>query len=174
MPKGMVPIYTRDIGGVNNAAFLNIPQTYTDLKVVVSARATVATDVAQGVFFQFNGDGSTNYSGVTLRNASNSINAYRSDASNAFLEFDITNAANGSGHYSTVELYIPNYAGNVFKQVIGNSIKEDNNTTGYTYNVLRSNLLRTNSPIRSIAVGTNITSPNFAGGSTVTIYGISK
>ena len=174
MPKGMVPIFTRDIGGVNSAVFSNIPQTYTDLKIVVSARAGSATDVAQGVFFQFNGDGSSNYSGTTLRNASNSVNAYRSNASNALLEFDITNSANGSGHYSAVDLYIPNYAGNMFKQVIGHSVKEDNNTTGYTYNIIRSNLLRTNSPIRIITIGTNITAPNFAGGSTVTIYGISK
>lgn len=170
----MVPIYTRDIGGANQVAFNNIPQTYTDLKIVVSARAASATDVAQGIYFQFNGDGSANYSGITLRNASNALNAYRSNASNAFLEFDITNSANGSGHYSVVELYIPNYAGNMFKQAIGNGVKEDNNTTGYTYNILRANLLRTNSPIRIVTIGTNITAPNFAGGSTVTLYGISK
>ena len=171
----MVPIYTRDIGGANQVAFSNIPQTYTDLKIVVSARAASATDTAQGIYFQFNGDGSANYSGVTLRNASNVLNAYRSNGSNAFLEFDITNSANGTGHYSAVELYIPNYAGNVFKQAIGSSVKEDNATAGgYTYNILRANLLKTNSPITIVTIGTNITAPNFAGGSTVTIYGISK
>jgi hypothetical protein len=175
MPKGMVPIYTRDIGGANQAIFNNIPQTYTDLKIVISARAASATDVAQGLYFQFNGDGSTNYSGITLRNFSNALNAYRTNSANAFLEFDITNSANGTGHYSIVDLYIPNYAGNVFKQAIGHSLKEDNATAGsFTYNILRANLFRSNAPIRTITIGTNITAPNFAGGSTVTIYGISK
>ena len=170
----MVPIYTRDIGGANAVTFINIPQTYTDLKIVVSARAASATDAAQGIYFQFNGDGSLNYSGVTLRNLANAANAYRTNGGNAFLEFDITNSANGTGHYSTVDLYIPNYTSNIFKQAIGHAIKEDNTTATYGFNILRANLLRTNSPIRIITIGTNITAPNFAGGSTVTIYGISK
>jgi hypothetical protein len=175
MPKGMVPIYTRDIGGANAVTFTNIPQTYTDLKIVISARAASGTDAAQGLYFQFNGDGSTNYSGITLRNLSNALNAYRTNGGNAFLEFDITNSANGSNHYSAVDLYIPNYTSNIFKQAIGHSIKEDNTTaSSYTYNILRANLLKTNAPIRIITIGTNITAPNFAGGSTVTIYGISK
>lgn len=174
MPKGMQAIYTRAIGAVNAVTFANIPQTYTDLKVVMSVRAASGTDVAQGVYCQFNGDGSLNYSGVTLRNASNAVNVYRSNSSNAMLELDITNSANQANIFTYVDIYIPNYTSNRFKQIIAHSAKEDNNTASYTYNILRSNLFRSNAPITALQIGTNISAPNFATGSTITLYGISR
>lgn len=174
MPKGMQPIFTRNLSGANSATFINIPQTYTDLKLVVSARAASGTDTAQGIYMQLNGDPSLVYSGVTLRNASNSANAYRSNGSNAFLEFDINSSNNTANNYTSVEIYIPNYTSNTFKQVIAETAKEDNSSSSFTYNIIRANLYKSNAPITSFQIGTNISAPNFAAHSTATLYGISK
>lgn len=170
----MQPIFTRNLSGSNQVAFLNIPQTYTDLKLVVSARAASGTDAAQGIYMQLNSDGSAIYSGTTLRNASNAANAYRSNGSNAFLEFDINSSNNTTNNYASVEIYIPNYTSNSFKQVIAETAKEDNSSNTLTYNILRANLFRSNAPISIITIGTNIAAPNFATHSTATLYGISK
>jgi hypothetical protein len=174
MPKGMQAIFTKNISGANFYTFNNIPQTYTDLKIVVSARTATGTEAAQGIYLQPMTDGSLLYSGTTLRNLSNSASSYRTSGNNAWLEFDINSSNNTSNNYAIVEVYIPNYTSNVFKQVIGDVAKEDNSSSGFTYNILRANLFRSNGPITAIQLGTNISAPNFAAESTVTIYGISK
>ena len=174
MPKGMIPIFTRNISGVNNITLQNIPQTFNDLKIVMSLRCASATDSAQGAYIQFNGIGGTSYSGLSLRNTNNSVSSYRSNGSNAILELDIPNSANETNIFGFVEVYIPNYTSNLFKQILANVAKEDNTTTGFTYNILRGNLFRANGPITSMQIGTNITSPNFANGSTITLYGIAS
>jgi hypothetical protein len=175
MPKGIVPIYTQFASGTSNTITMqNIPQTFTDLKIVMSLRGNSATDVAQGAYIQFNGIGGSSYSGTTLRNNGGTINSYRSSGSNAVLELDIPNSLQATGTHGSVEVYIPNYRSNIFKQMFIDVVKEDGSNTTPTFNILRANVLRANVPIVSFQVGTNITAPNFTQHSSITLYGISR
>jgi hypothetical protein len=175
MPKGMQPIYTQTISsGVNSLAFTNIPQTYTDLLLLVSARATGST-ANQGHYIQFNGIGATAYAGTSLRGlGSSSFDTYRTSGNNAFLQIEIPNDLNTSNAFSNESIYIPNYTSGFFKQVIIDNVKESNSASTAIELMLRANLLLNTAPITSIAFGTNISAPNFATGSTFTLYGISR
>lgn len=174
MPKGMQAIFTKNISGANVYTFSNIPQNYTDLRILISARAASGTEAAQGIYIQPMADGSLLYSGTTVRNLQGSANSYRTTNGNAFLELDINGSNTTSNLYALVDVYIPNYSSSHFKQVLTEVAKEDNSTGTYTYNILRGNLYRSNRPITAIQIGTNIYAPNFASESTVTIYGIAK
>jgi hypothetical protein len=174
MPKGMQAIYTQTITtGVNSLAFTNIPQTYTDLLLLISARATGST-ANQGHYIQFSGIGGTYYSGTSLRNTGTSVDTYRTSGGNAFLQIEIPNDLNSANAFSNESIYIPNYTSGFFKQVIIDNVKENNSTSTAIELMLRANLLTNTAPITSIAFGTNISAPNFATGSTFTLYGISR
>lgn len=170
----MQPIYTQTLTtAVNSLYFTNIPQTFTDLQLVISARAT-ASSANQGMYIQLNGDGGLNYSGTNLRGLGSSTDSYRSSGSNAFLEIELPNELSTANTFSSTSVYIPNYTSSNFKQVIIDSVKENNHATTAIILLLRANLWRSTSPITSINMGTNITAPNFAGNSTFTLYGITK
>lgn len=174
MPKGMQPIYSYTIStAINSFSFVNIPQTYTDLKIVISARASL-TSANQGSYIQFNSDGANNYSQTVFRGFGSSIDSYRSSNNNAFLEIDIPNGLSTSNVFSNIEVYIPNYTTSLFKQVIIDNAKENNSASTDVMLQLKSHLYRSNAPIMSITFGTNITAPNYIGGSTFTLYGISR
>jgi len=170
----MQPIYTRTLDtAVNVFAFNNIPQTFTDLQLVISARAT-GNSGNQGVYIQLNTDGGLNYSGTTLRGMGSSVDSYRSSGNNAFLEIEIPNELSTTNTFSNMSVYIPNYTSSNFKQVIVDNVKESNSATTAIMLQLRANLWRNTNPITKIDIGTNISAPNFFGGSTFTLYGITK
>ena len=170
----MQPIYTRTLDtAVNVFAFNNIPQTFTDLQLVISARAT-GTSANQAIYMQFNTDSGLNYSGTSLRGTGASTDSYRSSGNNAFLEIEIPNELNTTNTFSNTSIYIPNYTSSNFKQVIIDDVKESNSASTATMLILRANLWRNTSPITKIDIGTNITAPNYFGGSTFTLYGITK
>ena len=176
MTIAMQPIYTQTLAvgsATNTLAFNNIPQTFTDLQLVISARVTLST-ASQAMYVQFNTDSGLNYSGTTLRGTGASANSYRSSSNNAFLEIDLPNELNTANTYSNLSIYIPNYTSSNFKQVIIDDAKESNSASTETMLILRANLWRSTSPITKIDIGTNITAPNFAGNSTFTLYGITK
>jgi len=78
MPSTYTPISTVAVAaGDTNITFNSIPQTYTDLVVVINIFNSAA-NTGSGVWFRVNGDSSALYSGTELFGGGSSTNSSRS------------------------------------------------------------------------------------------------
>jgi hypothetical protein len=122
-------------GGASSITFSSIPNTYTDLKLVISAR-TNGTGSGYGnsydVFYlTFNGVGS-GYSWINLGDSGSggTMGAVSGTATaQTSLYFGLVNANGSYGTSNTFcnnELYIPNYTSSNYKSVSADSVMEQN------------------------------------------------
>jgi hypothetical protein len=127
MPTTFVKIQSITVGsgGSSTMEFTNIPQNYSDLKIVASIRATTSVDN----LIKFNGL-TTNLASTYAYSAGTS-GASATDASNIQLQGGIENAmvANTFGH---LEIYIPNYTSANTKAVYSNAISPTNVSASYS------------------------------------------
>jgi len=170
------PIYTQTVGagGASSITFNNIPQTFTDLKVVISTRMNNASTLGYTTI-RFNGDtgSSTNYS-YTFLDANLGGGPFSSRNQNLSVWFTNTvGASSTASTFSNIEMYIPNYTGSNFKQATIDTTAE-NNATGGAWLDLFSTLYRSTSPITSITFNDVFNSASFVQYSTISIYGITK
>lgn len=143
-----------------------IPQTYTDLKLVYSARATVA-GTQEFINISFNGN-TSNYS---LRSLQGDGSAASSNAWNfRWIGYAVGSTATAST-FSNGELYIPNYTSSNYKSFSGDNVTENNTTNAQS--ILTANLWSDTAAITSIALSVQGGS-NFVEGSTFYLYGISN
>lgn len=166
MTIAMQPIYTQTLSGAAaSVTFNNIPQTFTDLKVVISARSSDST--GQGTIMRFNGS-TTTYSNTYLF-------ANGSSASSSRLTYNYVGSifgTNGTANtFNNTEIHIPNYTGSSFKASLCENTAANNNTLGYLN--LLANLWRSTDAITSISFLVDGGS-NFVQHSTFSIYGITK
>lgn len=144
--------------------FTGIPQTYTDLVIVASARY-VSTNTGQGLGIRFNGDTTSNYSFTILEGNGSAASSYRVSSTSSGAMGAIANGSQTS--FAVVSTSIQNYT---------------NNTTNKTYIARQSGpsfvqgivgLWRaTPAPITSISIFGSGTAGNIDSGSTFTLYGI--
>jgi hypothetical protein len=162
--------YTVGVGGTATLTFSNIPQTYTDLVVRVSARTSTtgsqrnATDIS----VTFNGS-STGYSSKILTgNAAvdNPPISVSNSGSSIVWGAEVPNADATANVFSNSEIYIPNYTSSNYKNTSTDSVTENNSSNS---EVRFSNGLWTNtSPITSLT----LTSGTLVQHSTFTLYGV--
>lgn len=174
MPKGMQAIYTQTVGagGTTGVVFNNIPQTYTDLLVMISARDSNASGNALAAGMFFNGAGGTTlYSNLVTRNLNSSSNSFA--ATNFGNMYSYVNG-NGttSNTFSLTTHYIPNYTLNSFKQIITDTVVEGNVAGFDSMNFTIASLFRGNAPVTSITF--SAAGNGFMQHSTFTLYGISR
>jgi hypothetical protein len=168
----MIPISTVTVGsgGASNIAFINIPQTYTDLKIVLSTRSSRAT--VQDTFnVLFNGSASS-YSYRRLYGDGSS--GLGSDGSSGDTSLTTAYTQGGSGTSNTfgsLELYIPNYTSSTVKSVSSDGVSENNATTSYLGLVASS--WSGTIPITTITL-TPTTGGTLSQYSSATLYGIRK
>lgn len=171
MALPLVPIYTRTISGSSTSSitFNNIPQYFTDLKLVCSTRSVgAATDII--LYVRLNADtSSSNYSYTRLFGTGSGA------ASDRFANLSYSNTGIGDGAnatastYSNNEFYFPNYTSSNSKSWIGDGVTENNATSAIQ--MLTANLWRNTNAITSIAVG-DFGGNNFNNASTFSLYGI--
>ena len=153
-------------GGAANIEFTSIPQTYTDLQLVVSGRSTGAV-VAANINLTFNGSAT----GYSTRNVWGNGAAVQNDsASTTFLygSVAVSGASATASVFGNSSFYIPNYAGSTNKSVLMDFVTENNATTAY--NVLVAGLWSNTAAITQITMVLN--SGNFAQYSSASLYGI--
>ena len=170
MTIAMQAIYTQTVGagGAAEIVFNNIPQGFTDLRLMASARGTTGSFPTLFVFF--NGDASSTDSFTALSGTGTTA------SSNRQLNFPVISGGIISGLSQTTntfgssDLYIPNYTSANFKQIIVDAVSENNATA--SYQTLAAGLYRSTSAITSITL---YASPlSIAQHSTFTLYGITK
>jgi hypothetical protein len=167
MANTLIPIQTYTLtGSAATVTFSNIPQNYTDLKVVTSVRSD--TGSFQSIRMTVNG-ATTNYSNRRLYGEG--AGAY-SDASTPswLIQTAVSSTSETASTFGNAEFYIPNYASSNYKSVSVDSVSETNATTAYAF--LSAGLWSQTTAISSI--GFSMSSGNFVSGSTFTLYGISN
>ena len=155
MPATYEPIATTTVSSpTSTVTFSSIPQTYTDLVVIISGIASVLT----GIGIQFNGDTGTSYSRTLIQGNGTSATSSR-ETSQTFGTWGLLDTVAGNNVYN-----IMNYA----------------NTTTYKTTISRANvvngaLVRAHAGLgRSTTAITSMTFmySTFGTGTTWTIYGI--
>lgn len=115
-------------GGSLSIDFTNIPATYTDLLLLASTRDDRGADFT-AMTLQFN-DATTNFSWRSLIGNGTSAASY--NGTNTTI-FDGNNATNSTtSTFSSVYIYIPNYAGSTNKSFSVDAVSENNAILAWT------------------------------------------
>ena len=151
-------------GGAASVTFSNIPQTYTDLKVVTSFRGTTA-QVYEITALRFNGL-NANLSSRTLEGSGSAA----SSLNNGYIYLGSGDGASATANtFGSIEAYIPNYTSSNQKSVSIDAVGENNATTIYMQ--LTAGLWANTAAITSIEI---VPTGNFVEFSTFYLYGISN
>jgi len=149
----------------SSITFDNIPQTgYTDLKVVVSTRGTLA-QIYDGCSIEFNGS----TTGYSWRQLQGSGSAASSASGSTYPEAITSGASSTASTFGNAEFYIPNAFGSNQKSVSVDSVGENNATT--TYARMQAGLWTGTASITSIKLIATGGS-TFVSGSTFSLYGL--
>jgi hypothetical protein len=150
---------------VSSITFSSIPQTYTDLQVLFSARGTTGLG-ANVIIIEYNGNGSS-YNFIRLMGYGSGANS----GSGANGQIAITQSVDETANtFSNNSLYIPNYTSANYKSLSGDSVNENNDTE--TYMTLNATLWSNTAAITSLKLTAN--GGNFVINSTFYLYGISN
>jgi len=109
-------------GGAASIVFSGIPQTFTDLQIVYSARSERSAG-GDDLYIKFNGL-NTNLSSRVLYGTGSAAASF-SDAGIAFVGYLSGNTATASV-FASGSIYVPNYAGATYKSISGDATSENN------------------------------------------------
>lgn len=174
MPNTMTLISTATVGsgGAGTMSFSSIPQIYTDLKLVLSARATrTGTDISTSAGVSFNGDSGSYYSNKMIEGGYDSTRSTTGSSETRLERFDINADDSSANTFSSSEMYICDYTGNRAKSISYESVVENNGVGNYMY--LTAGLYNppSNTAITSITL-TSLYSSTFQQNTTAYLYGI--
>ena len=156
-------IATSTLSSAGTVTFTSIPQTYTDL-VIILAIAGVSTD-GQDCGLQFNGDTATNYSFTLIMGSGSVGQSYRFSSNRAIIDGGYSGIYNGA---SNAIANVMNYSNTTtYKTTIarGNSAGLQSAETTETVS-----LWRNTAAITQIKVMFN--GYNFSTGTMISLYGI--
>jgi hypothetical protein len=144
--------------------FTSIPQTYTDLKLVICGRLSTNDNYYS---LKINGSLQTT-TNTSLRGSGTAI-----DAENWSDNYSIVTQRGDATAtiFGNAEIYIFNYTGSNNKSISIDSVSENNANFAWTY--LAGSLWSSSSAITSLGI-TNISGGNLAQYSTAHLYGISN
>ena len=165
------PIYTQTVGsgGAASITFNSIPQTFTDLKILISARNNSGS-TRTSLNYTFNGDTSSNYSNTILIGYdSSSVASFRGSSQTANNESNMNGGGSTSNTFTNNEIYIPNYTGSNYKSGTSDSIAENNSSSSYIID-MGAILWRSTSAITSISF--TPAAGSFVQYSTFSLYGV--
>jgi hypothetical protein len=155
----------------SSVVFSGIPNTYTDLVVLISPRNTGAV-VSEFFYFTFNNDSSGIYSYTQLQGNSSAASSARSVSDPRFIiPYGYPGASATSNTFGSIEIYIPNYASSANKLASSTAVSENNSSTANNaYIQTMAGLYRSTTAISSIEF--NAVSGQYASGSRFDLYGI--
>jgi len=174
LPSTMTPIATSTLTAAGaTVTFSSVPQTYTDLVLVVSVKTT--SGAYPILKMQFNGDTATNYSYTNLIGSATSTvaSARSSNIAQMYPGPGIVTAIPDTANtFATGLINIMNYSNSTtYKTVLSRDAVPTNSTGGTGQVGAYVNLWRSTAAVTSITVTTNNGS-NYDVGSSFTLYGI--
>ena len=169
MPTTMKLIAKTTLGSAAaDITFSSIPSTYTDLYLVVSPRSGSSND---NLLMQFNSN-TTNYSFRILRGSGSAAGSFSNTDFGAFNgnSIFISYISSDTNTASSVEVYIPNYAGSTNKSVSATGAQEANSSAAFI--MATAGLWANTAAITSIKLYGN--GANLATNTSAFLYGITK
>ena len=154
---------TVGVGTSASVTFSNIPQGYTDLKVVMSTRGAENYKYASYTI-SFNGS-STSFTGKELY----AVGPNSGSANRTTTFYNMNGSPSTTNAFSNIEVYVPNYASNNYKTFNVDGASEDNAVLLNNI-AIGAGLWSNSSPITSITFAGG--GGNFVQYSTFTLYGI--
>lgn len=154
-------------GGAASISFTSIPQTYTDLKILVSGRLDYSGGIYGKLKINFNSV-TTGYSTKTLYSDGNA--AASQTATNTDMSLSLGTDFLTASVFGNMEIYIPNYTLSVYKAFVIDSGTETNST--YTSMDMSDTTWANTAAITSIVLSAGSNGGNFKQYSSATLYGI--
>jgi hypothetical protein len=149
-----------------SVTFSSIPSTYTDLKLVISARSN-NNDTNEGNYYTVGFNNSTaSYTNKFLRGNGSAA------SSGSFAQYggNSTSSLQTASTFSNDEIYIPNYLSSNNKSFSGDSVTENNATAAFA--TLNAGLWSVTDAITSIKLESGGGSWSFQINSSFYLYGI--
>jgi hypothetical protein len=161
--------------GASSITFTSIPQSYTDLKIVVSARNDDSNS-AGGLFYVGLNGVSTNLSSRVLYGYGSGAGSLSSTAASAIFGYT-TSSGSTASTFGNAEIYIPNYTSSNNKSISVDAVNENNATDGRQN--LVAGLWSSSSAITSVTlysarISDGAASGSFVQYSTFYLYGVAK
>lgn len=166
----LIQTVTVGSGGASSIAFTSIPQTYTDLQLLVSARSNRATEIRDEIHVRFNSN-TSGYSVRTLRGDGSAVVSNTGSVSTALSRLDMPASNATANVFGSMSMYIPNYTSANQKSTSTEITMENNATQSFMY--LHAGLWANTAAITSITMTFEI-GPLFLQHSSASLYGISK
>ena len=160
-----IATYTVGSGGIKSIDFLNIPQTYTDLKLVLSSRSNYGNNFGNPRITINNNTSISSYSRRSIYAESGAAGSEVGSETRIIGVIPDNATANTFG---SLELYIPNYKGSTYKSYFADSVTE-NNSSIYGMWILNG-IWNDSSPITSIGIAP--IDGNFVQYTSAHLYGI--
>jgi hypothetical protein len=158
-------------GGAANIEFTSIPNSYTDLAVLICSRSTFTGAEVSEILLTFNSVGGTSYSRRSLYSKSDGTGGSNSGSSQANIKIIYHPGALATANtFGNNLIYVPNYASSNNKSVSIDSVAENNAGIGSVGLVLTAGLFSSSSAISSVKL--EEANANFAQHSSATLYGI--
>ena len=155
-----------------SVTFSSIPATYTDLKLVMSARATrTGTDISTSAGVTFNGDNGSYYTTRMIEGDGSGRRSATDSSQTSMQRFDLPTDNATSNTFSNNEMYIPNYTSTNPKSISLEAVAENNADLAYIYLAAGIYSPPSNIVISSITL-TGLFSSTFDQHSTFYLYGI--
>jgi len=171
MARTYEPIATTTLGSSSaTVTFSSIPQTYTDLVLVIGSLGMNQAGSAGKL--RFNGDTGSNYSNTIIYGNGSNAYSYRESSSNNIRIYGFATGPSGSGNNDNVVVQIQNYANSTtYKTILSRS-----NIVGAELAAIvglwRGSTGSATQAITSLTVASYNGTDTFATNSTFTLYGI--
>jgi hypothetical protein len=162
----LVSTVTVGSGGAANMQFLSIPQTATDLVLVVSARTTAAGDGNLRI-------AATGHTGVQRRTLLGSGSSVASSTTTGNLDVPVVLGTGATANtFCNVQYYIPNYTATTVKSISVDAVGENNATTANQ--VIIAQRIGTSAAAAMTEITLTNTTGDFAQHTTAYLYTITK
>lgn len=171
-----IPLQSIELNSsASTVVFSNIPSIYTDLRIVINAKSTLASTDSWSAFFNGDITSTTNYSYQFLytNSGSGSLTANRASNTVSYIG-DISGQDSTSGFFGVTTLDILNYANTTgFKNIICRSGVNGGSGSTAAVNMIITNVWRNTSAINNITLRAYTSGSSLVAGSRIDLYAIS-
>jgi hypothetical protein len=164
----LVSTVTVGAGGAASISFTGIPQSATDLMVLLSERNTNSGTVLG--FLTFNSNFGSVYSDTTLLGSGSSASPSAASSVGAITYQVINESGTTANTFSNTSFYIPNYTAAANKSISIDGVSENNATAAEQ--TIQASRFASTSAITSLLL--SLSAGNFAQHTTASLYTITK